>query len=171
MWQGQNIPSMVQIVRTLFRMRPRLRTRRRLLYWSRSHQLNCERTLNHCRRYSLRCLGSFESRCSVHPTCDSARPYTNHFAIYLLSPYEGIVDRHGLLAQSSRVGAIAGEDFRMTQKEETANHLDAQDEPGKRVGTSKRVSDRGRRRLRTMFCRIPSLHSATLPSRCDGPDR
>jgi len=29
----------------------------------------------------------------------------------------------------------------MTQKEETANHLDAQDEPGKRVGTSKRVSD------------------------------
>ena len=39
------------------------------------------------------------------------------------------------------------------------------------IRPSKRVSDRGRRRLRTMFCRIPSLHSATLPSRCDGPDR
>jgi hypothetical protein len=39
------------------------------------------------------------------------------------------------------------------------------------IRPSKRVSDRGRRRLRTMFCRIPSLHSATLPNRCDGPDR
>jgi len=29
----------------------------------------------------------------------------------------------------------------MTQKEETVNHLDSQDEPAKRAGTSKRVSD------------------------------
>jgi hypothetical protein len=39
------------------------------------------------------------------------------------------------------------------------------------IRPSKRVGDRGKRRLRTMFCRILSLNSATRPSRCDGPDR